>query len=641
MPSATPFVEGLIDEILTELPFSVRLDMLLYWAAKFATEGYMPDPAIVEIIGTLTTLDFNGSCKINEKTFPNLVNLPFSSSLTHINLSNTPVGQSQMCINTLADPIFQHLVSLNLHNTTLMTIDPLFNATFPKLHTLNLSGNWTLPAPTITTTRTKFPNLKVLDLAMVRSSPAIFEAFSTIPPPTTIQSLQSNPTLAAKVAPFQLEKLALFSLSPHHIHHLSTSPHFSQLKELDLKCAELNKHDVVQLFDQQQSVVKNLTSLSIGLDTSRDLSVLSAIAQSPLLSNLTRLELWCADHKTNLPEVETNQESIRQFINSPFLWNPKLKHLVLYNMPPHFVFDDLLPILDAANVKLETLDSGHTEPPLRALSTASCLSDLHGFEMTYPPDLDEQDLFETFIQSPFVSNLEILPSEIVRGLSVDQLVSMLSSPNMSNNLIELDLHNYGDPVKNVIITLCTQRIIPGDESSPLKFGKLRKLNLSCTHVDDDDVKLVVMNLTQLTHLVLNKDGWRLNPFTDKTITALLSAERADPFYPSPSLPNLIHLSIRGSKITHSGLTQLSQSQLLDQLEYLDVSEGLLLGDGNNLRGQLLALVSPGLQSLLTTSVVSNLKYLKLVKLLSHHLGDLQKKDEALLKYLDHCHVEQY
>ena len=50
---------------------------------------------------------------------------------------------------------------------------------------------------------------------------------------------------------------------------------------------------------------------------------------------------------------------------------------------------------------------------------------------------------------------------------------------------------------NVIETICTARVNPGDERSPLKYGKLRKLNFDHTNITDAEIKLLVENLTEL------------------------------------------------------------------------------------------------------------------------------------------------
>jgi hypothetical protein len=163
--TATPFAEGLIDEILAQLPFGVRFDLIINWATQFAIDGFIPDPAIREIIGTISTLDFKQYLSVNEKTFTNLIHLPFSHHLVHLDLSQTPIGKSQACVSILGNPIFQNLITLNLKDTRLNNIDPLLDAPqqFLNLHTLNLSDNDNLRFPKLATT-TQFPNLKLWTL---------------------------------------------------------------------------------------------------------------------------------------------------------------------------------------------------------------------------------------------------------------------------------------------------------------------------------------------------------------------------------------------------------------------------------------------------------------------------------------------
>ena len=80
------------------------------------------------------------------------------------------------------------------------------------------------------------------------------------------------------------------------------------------------------------------------------------------------------------------------------------------------------------------------------------------------------------------------------------------------------------------------------------------------------------------------------------MVALIGDEHVDLTQPYPALPNLVHLSLMDSSITDPGCIKLSQSQLLDQLEYLDVassSEPRLIQIGN--------------ATLLTTPLYSNMK----------------------------------
>ena len=165
-------------------------------------------------------------------------------------------------------------------------------------------------------------------------------------------------------------------------------------------------------------------------------------------------------------------------------------------------------------------------------------------------------------------------------------------------------------------TICTTRIDPDDETYPLKYGKLRKLNLSKAPATDDDIQLIVENLTELTHIKLSyTEDYSI---TDKTITTLLATEHADPAYPYTTLPNLTHLKIFDSAITSDGLIQLSKSHLFSQLEYLNVGRCRNWNeDGPNL--------PPGLLALLANSRILNLKSLKFCGVISQHIDLKQLK----------------
>ena len=307
------------------------------------------------------------------------------------------------------------------------------------------------------------------------------------------------------------------------------------------------------LFDPQTSVLKHLTVLHLHVRPSY--SDLAALAQSPLLSNLTSLKLHGPNHPLAQSSVEIRQQSIQQFINSPFLWGPQLKHLELMGMmsPNYFLFDHLIPVLDAANVQLETLNLDGTYSSLHALSTASCISSLKRFEMplshrplNQPMDEDEKrNSIDTILKLPFLSTLEVFPFTRLFSfclITIPDLIEMLTSPSVFNNLIELDLGAYHDPMdedemdedemdedginqaetnqaetnqaetneegmdeeglrmNDVVEILCNQRVIPGDQTSPLKFGKLQTLKISVFNVDS--IEPIVNNLKQLTNLCL-------------------------------------------------------------------------------------------------------------------------------------------
>ena len=302
-------------------------------------------------------------------------------------------------------------------------------------------------------------------------------------------------------------------------------------------------------------------------------------------------------------------------------------------MPHPFIFDHLIPTLDAAKIQLESLDLNACVSSLATLSSASCLTSLKRLKTDLILDRKKPRPFQLFTQSPILSNLEtlILGDDLLSIITSAKLVSLLSSSMMSNNLVELDLACITFPTADLIKTLCTQHTIPHDNTSPLKYGKLRQLDISMSHITDDDVALIVENLTQLTHLNVSNFSFDCN-ITDKTIIALLSTEKADPRYQYPSLPNLVNLNISSCQITAPGFIELSKSQLLDQLEelHLRYCPGLYSLDHQPF--------SPSLYALLTTPHVSHLQTLVLsdgmmVDSAKHKAGDM-----AIEKYLDNCHV---
>ena len=591
-----------MDAIIAQLPREIRIKMFFNWAREFAINGpkHLSNLGLVELFKSITILDLSGYLYINIKDdgapFSNLVHLPFSSSLAHLNLSNTTIGDSPQLVQILGHPIFQHLVTLNLTEARIKNIDPLLNAPhqFPNLHTLDLSHNRQLSIPTITTT-TQFPNLKVLKIHSLQWG----EGFFAPPPPPTASIAQSHiltdhtdgdnavnnnntqqPTPSLP-PPFQLETLHIKLPSQEAalaLKSLSHYPHLSQLKELELLPCYLITADMInQLFNPDESVLKNLTIFRCHHGGSLFLSVLGALGQSPLLSNLTELAVsakWDLDGLNN-PQ-QSCQQSLQQFIHSPFLWNPHLKRLRLADIPHQFfLFDDLVPALEAANVKLETLDLSDSSASLSVLETSPCLSDLKeltlGGLVDQNGDINEAASLERLAQSHILSLVKTFSSRVHRPphstIHHDQLLSILSSPTMTNlheiSISRRDLDDSFNSFNDVIATICTQRINPDDETSPLKFGHLRKLALRHLPITDNHFQLIVENLTQLTHLDLC--GACL---TDQSIANLLAAERAYPFYPSTSLPNLVHLDISESDITSKGVRQLFASQLMDQLEAL-------------------------------------------------------------------------
>ena len=681
--TSTPFPPGLMDEFFAELPFTVRIKMILDWARQFAINGekHLADRILVELIESITILDFSYYVGINKKPmgddshpFVNLVHLPFSPSLAHLNLSNTPIGKSDECMEVLSHPIFQHLVTLDLSDTKIKNIDPLFNAPhiFPNLHTINLSRNNHLFIPQIATT-TQFPNLKVLNLVSTNIDGTL-AGFSIFNPPltpslssTTTSAAETTPTAAATThpsshipplrnPPFQLEKLILtapngrtilYDFDPNSLISLSRSPHLAQLKELYISSDVMSSDTIRQVFDPEHSMLKDLTGLYV--TSCLNPFQLQALGESPLLSNLTSLELYCdATLPKNLSNVQIKlrNEAFQQFLQSPFLWTSKLKHLKIWsglgqlehlttrvNHWSCFTFHDIIRTLNTANIKLETLKLTSTSSDWESVLTEPCFSNLKELKIE-SNELKPLNHFtpDQFLKLHFLPNIERFPFRL-NQFDQHDLVRILSSPKMSNNLIEFNLWGYKYPVSEVIKTLCTQRVIPGDETSPLKYGKLKKLHLGFTGVTDADVELIVANLTQLTHLNLSQepDRFLVRTITDKTITTLLATEHGNPDHPYTSLPNLVHLDLMGTGITCNGLVQLSKSQLLDQLETLHLDQTSVL-PWRDVRQP----APPGLHALLTTPRVSNLKRLFLHDL-SPPRGRLEQScDDRILKYLGNC-----
>ena len=177
-------------------------------------------------------------------------------------------------------------------------------------------------------------------------------------------------------------------------------------------------------------------------------------------------------------------------------------------------------------------------------------------------------------------------------------------------------------LNDAIAALCTKRTIPNDKTSPLKFGKLEKLRLRArSWIRDREAQLIIENLHELKHLDLSSTA----TITNKTITALLSTENHNPIYPSTSLPNLIHLDLGATLIDDMGAIAFSQSQLLDQLEWFRLS------DYSGAR-------NPGVKELLTTPLVSNLRYLDIAKSTDDRNEGLLGTAKLFGNHLGNCEV---
>ena len=346
--SSTSFPMGVIDKVLAELPFGVRFAIILNWARKFADRDYVRNPGIVEIIQTITTLDFRGCLMLNEATFPALKFLPFSHHLAHLDLSYTHVGKYQDCVNMLGHPIFQHLETLNLKHTWWKketNPNPLFNAphSFPNLHTLNFSCNSDLVIPPLTT-MTKFPNLKVLDLGRIgmnnlvsplptssshtHNTAALQSQSSTTTstsPQTTVSGdndgfnskplgpgANSSPTISL---PFLLEKLTLTKWKKDDLLHFSRLSQVAHLCELKLH-HELECKTIEGLFDPEKSFFTNektnLSSLSIEiLDPELSLPILPNPISPPISPLLNSSLMVMPDHMAHI-QITTPQLNQRK-----------------------------------------------------------------------------------------------------------------------------------------------------------------------------------------------------------------------------------------------------------------------------------------------------------------------------------------
>lgn len=218
-------------------------------------------------------------------------------------------------------------------------------------------------------------------------------------------------------------------------------------------------------------------------------------------------------------------------------------------------------------------------------------------------------VWEQMAQSPTLSNLTHFSFSTPRHpfLTPQLLQSILSSPTMSNDLIELELTNndqVNDETLHILSTTTVNSSTPNNNNhdpnySPtttttsLKYAKLQKLIISFNQVGDRGVKSIADNLSQLVELDLSSN----RRITDASITSLIAAEHNDPLYPYPSLPSLTRLDMYGCLFSHEGCIALSKSQLLDQLEFLELS-------GTRIK-------TSGTRALLSSRLVSNLHRLEM------------------------------
>ena len=213
---------------------------------------------------------------------------------------------------------------------------------------------------------------------------------------------------------------------------------------------------------------------------------------------------------------------------------------------------------------------------------------------------------DQFSQSPNLSNLTgfEIPQIVGYKWTHQTLQSLLTSPIMSNDLVSLEFPSHcSDIVTDELIeVILTAHTIPGDETSPIKFGKLQKLDLSKTKVGSRSIELIVKHLPHLTHLSLE----RCENINDAAVTALIANEHEDLCSPYPVLENLIELVLTDCPISDQGCITLSKSQLLDQLERLDLNSYPNYDeDGNDEDG----FTDIGLETIFKTKLFSNMKFL--------------------------------
>ena len=644
------------NELFNPFPLWCRIHIILGWAQLFAAANGNPDKqclAVSELIGGITTLNFHHYLAMDREKFLALVHLPFSPRLTHLDLSQSKIGEYPTLSQSLSHPIFQHLITFDLSGSKLKSIDHLFTSTnnFPNLHTLNLSDNSGLgvTAP-ITINPNKFPQLKVLNLSQCDNS--LIDAFfpspqplSSQPPPLSIVSDDSGvntstndntPNIAP--TPFQqpLFRLETLSLKPQRPNPpppplpltALISPSLSQLKKLTVNNYFIGPGDIKALFGPETGVLKTITHLDLTSCLFHH-EAFHALAQSPYLSNLTSLHL-------NLGSCVSGLEAL---IQSPYLWSSTLQHLSLGLAASSLDIQrshlaSLLTRLKTANVKLETFEPGSFAVPnlllLNLISTSSCLSQLksvslktcgseeQGSSPDHPHPEDWVPVLERFAQSPNLSNLTtlVIPRLNNHLWSTQALESLLTSPTMSNDLIHLDLTSCTKKVvtDDFMQSIITARVVPGDETTPLKYGKLRELVIMDSKVSHRTMTLIAQNLPQLTHLEMSL----CQEINDEAITALIGDEHHDPRYPTPVLSNLRSLRLFFCRITSKSFEQLAKSQLLDQLESLDL--GLNVG----------GISTQGAQVMFRVPLYSQMKSLRIWSFVDRNAGGLS------LSHLRNC-----
>lgn len=221
--------------------------------------------------------------------------------------------------------------------------------------------------------------------------------------------------------------------------------------------------------------------------------------------------------------------------SSPYLWsNPNLKHLSLTTF--RFLsagFDKIIEKLENAGVKLESLEldgSSLSFDQVLLLTKSPILSQIKSFSLFGFVILSDKDgkaplannliggledlkdddnnvfvvdgFLKALSQSPLISQLHTLSLAIQdagNGNGCHEpnvLKEFLQSSMLSNDLVDLAIPDIGI-TSPLAALLATQKIVPDDPLSPLKYGNLQKLDLRFSQVDRTTVYLIEDSLLNL------------------------------------------------------------------------------------------------------------------------------------------------
>ena len=401
------------------------------------------------------------------------------------------------------------------------------------------------------------------------------------------------------------------------------SPHLAQLKELQMVARSGGRDILTTVFDPATSQLKNLTHLDLSF-CQLSPSALQTISASPLLTKLTTLKLNVG---------KSTQLEFDQIVTRFIARNPRLEHIHLFANQHRETPLTSFP----TNLKLKTFMEARVK--MDSFSTSPCLSQLEVLELHplifHSANNDDRAdetwsrSFQQFIQSPNLSKLTHLTIPLFiqahhnawqrnnsRLLRPVEIVSLFTSPMMSNDLVNLTINMTNNLTDDVIEKIFTARVDPDNDTSPLKFGKLEKLTIVAENLTSRSVDIIAQNLPQLTHLSL-PDSSQLD---DDAIAAIIGNEHHDPRYPYPALPNLHSLELANCLVTDQGLIHLSKSQLLDQFETLSIwSDGI---------------THLGSKALLTTPLFSNMKSIEIF-----HPDFFNRPDCESLDHLKECEVD--